>query len=172
MSLENCNNRESVAGSVIQATGTVEFEDGLRTGFLPGGCWYSFGRINSTPSGGASWSWGQCGCHKEPCQTEFQLCWVLRMGGIKLQLLCGVRIQLAVGFFPYPGMIPIPGSVQDETGNYLDSQFVSTLWTWGKIPLVIPTFLPMEGVHQTKQNQGFRTYFTRNPRLKAIESTR
>ena len=31
--------RESVAGSVIQATGTVEFEDGLRTGVLPGGCW-------------------------------------------------------------------------------------------------------------------------------------
>ena len=30
---------ESVAGSVIQATGTVEFEDGLRTGVLPGGCW-------------------------------------------------------------------------------------------------------------------------------------
>ena len=29
----------SVAGSVIQATGTVEFEDGLRTGVLPGGCW-------------------------------------------------------------------------------------------------------------------------------------
>ena len=32
-------NRESVAGSVIQATGMVEFEDGLRTGVLPGGCW-------------------------------------------------------------------------------------------------------------------------------------
>ena len=31
--------RESVAGSVIQATGTVEFEDGLRMGVLPGGCW-------------------------------------------------------------------------------------------------------------------------------------
>ena len=31
---------ESVAGSVIQATGTVEFEDGLRTGVLPWGCWY------------------------------------------------------------------------------------------------------------------------------------
>ena len=29
----------SVAGSVIQATGTVEFEDGLRTGVLLGGCW-------------------------------------------------------------------------------------------------------------------------------------
>ena len=31
--------RESVAGSIIQATGTVEFEDGLRTRVLLGGCW-------------------------------------------------------------------------------------------------------------------------------------
>ena len=30
---------ESVAGSVIQATGTVEFEDGLRTGVLQEDCW-------------------------------------------------------------------------------------------------------------------------------------
>ena len=29
---------ESMAGSVIQATGTVEFEDGLKMGVLPGGC--------------------------------------------------------------------------------------------------------------------------------------
>ena len=39
-------NCESVSGAVIQATGMVEFEDGLRTGILPlrtgvlpGGCW-------------------------------------------------------------------------------------------------------------------------------------
>ena len=32
-------NREFVADSVIQATGTVEFEDGLRMGVLFGGCW-------------------------------------------------------------------------------------------------------------------------------------
>ena len=51
------------------------------------------------------------------------------MGGIKLQLLCGVSIELAVGFLPYPGMIRIPGSVLDETGNYLDFQFVSPVWT-------------------------------------------
>ena len=49
---------------------------------------------------------------KDPCQTEFQFCRVPRMGGIKLQLLCGVRIELAVGSLPYPG-------------NYLDFQFVS-----------------------------------------------
>ena len=30
---------EFVAGSVIQATGTVEFEDGLRTGVLQEDCW-------------------------------------------------------------------------------------------------------------------------------------
>ena len=34
---------ESVADSVIQATGTLEFEDGLRTGVLPGACWYPCG---------------------------------------------------------------------------------------------------------------------------------
>ena len=72
------------------------------------------------------------------------------MGGIKLQLLCGVRIELAVGSLPYPGMIRIPGSVLDETGNYLDSKFLGPVLTLGKIPLGIPTFLPMEGVHQTK----------------------
>ena len=65
--------------------------------------------------GGAGWSWGRCGCHKDPCQTEFQFCQVLRMGSIKLQLLYGVRIELAVGSLPYPG-------------NYLDFQFVSPWW--------------------------------------------
>ena len=35
---------ESVAGSAIQATGTVEFEDGLKTGVLLGGCWCPLGR--------------------------------------------------------------------------------------------------------------------------------
>ena len=30
---------KSVPGSVIQATRTVEFENGLRTGVLLGGCW-------------------------------------------------------------------------------------------------------------------------------------
>ena len=62
--------------------------------------------------GGVGWSWERCGCHKDPCQTEFQFCRVQRMGGIKLQLLFGVRIEMAVGSHPYPG-------------NYLDFQFVS-----------------------------------------------
>ena len=33
------NNQEFVVDSVIQASGTVEFEDGMRTGVLLGGCW-------------------------------------------------------------------------------------------------------------------------------------
>ena len=32
------DNLESVVGSVIQSTGTADFEDGLRAGVLPGGC--------------------------------------------------------------------------------------------------------------------------------------
>ena len=48
---------------------------------------------------------------RSPFQTKFQFCRVPRMGGIKLQLLCGVRIELAIGSLPYPG-------------NYLDIQFV------------------------------------------------
>ena len=35
-------NQESVASSVIQATGTAEFDDGLRMGVFLGGCWYHF----------------------------------------------------------------------------------------------------------------------------------
>ena len=38
-----------MAGSVIQATGTVEFEDRLRTGVLPGDCWYTCGAVTSSP---------------------------------------------------------------------------------------------------------------------------
>ena len=36
-------NRNSVAGSVIQASEPVEFEDGLKTAIFPGGCWYALG---------------------------------------------------------------------------------------------------------------------------------
>ena len=46
--------------------------------------------------GGAGWSWGRCGCHKDSCQTKLQFCQVPHMGGIKLQLLCGIRIELAL----------------------------------------------------------------------------
>ena len=64
--------RESVEGSVIQATGMVEFEDGLRTGVLPGG---------------AGWSWGWCCCQEVPCQTKFKLCQVPCFIGDKLHLV-------------------------------------------------------------------------------------
>ena len=48
---------ESVAGSVIQATRTGEFEDCLRTWVLPWGCWCHWGgrtypRINTNPPKG------------------------------------------------------------------------------------------------------------------------
>ena len=144
-------------GSVIEALARLEFKDGLRSPpwrlLVP--LWQPHLAQDQfcTAQEGACWSWKRCGCHKDPCQTKFQFCWVPCMGGIKLQLLCGVRIELAVGSLPYPGMIRIPGSVLDETGNYLDSQFVSPVWTWGKIPLGIPTFLPLEGVHSKNQNQ-------------------
>ena len=45
---------------------------------------------------------------KDPCQTKFQFCQVPRMDGIKLQLLCGVRIELAVGSLPYPDRSGFP----------------------------------------------------------------
>ena len=38
---------------------------------------------------------------RTPFQTKFQFCRVPRMGGIKLQLLCVVRIELAIGSLPY-----------------------------------------------------------------------
>ena len=92
----------------------------------------------------AGWSWGRCGSHKDPCQTKFQFHQVLCMGGIKLQLLCGVRIKMTIRSFPYPG-------------NYIDFQFVSLRrdrplagYPMCKPCLDMrqnPIFLLMEGVH-------------------------
>jgi len=47
------------------------------------------------PSGGEGWSWVGCSCHKDPISDQIPTCLVLRIGGIELQLLCGVRIELA-----------------------------------------------------------------------------
>ena len=48
--------RESVAGSVIQATGTVEFEDGLRTGVLQEDSWCPYsGRATLESDMARSW---------------------------------------------------------------------------------------------------------------------
>ena len=49
----------------------------------------------SNPSGGAGWSWFGCGCQKDLISDQIPTCLVLRIGGIKLQLLCGVRIEPA-----------------------------------------------------------------------------
>ena len=86
-----------MAGSVIQATGTVEFEDGLRTGVLPGDCWCpwcgrTYPRINTKPRGGG-WSWVGCGCHKDSILDLIPTSLVQRISGIKLQLLCADRIE-------------------------------------------------------------------------------
>ena len=74
---------------VIQATGTAEFEDGLRTGVLPGGCLYPWsGRtypIGSIP--GVQVGPGlDLVVIRTPFQTKFQFCQVPHLGGMKLQL--------------------------------------------------------------------------------------
>ena len=46
-------------------------------------------------------------------------------------------------------------------GPHWHSQFVNSVWTWGKIPLGIPTFLPMECVHSNKQTSS--KYFLISP---------
>ena len=85
----------------VQATATVEFEDGLRTEVLLGGCWCPCGsctypRINFKPPWGASWSCVGCGCHNDPISDQIPTCLVPGNSGIKLQLLCVVRIELAL----------------------------------------------------------------------------
>ena len=49
----------------------------------------------SKPPGDASWSLVGCGCHKDPISDQIRTCLVPRTSGIKLQLLCGVRIEPA-----------------------------------------------------------------------------
>ena len=49
----------------------------------------------SNPPGGAGWSWVGCGCQKDLISDQIPTCLVPRIGGIKLQLLCGVRIEPA-----------------------------------------------------------------------------
>ena len=49
----------------------------------------------SNPSGGAGWSLVGCGCQKDLISDQIPTCLVPRIGGIKLQLLCGVRIEPA-----------------------------------------------------------------------------
>ena len=80
----NQNKRVSVAGSVIQAPGTVDFEDGLRMGVLPEVIVVTPLIPGSVPI--TSWRWGLVlGVNQIPT------CLVLRISGINLQLLCDVR---------------------------------------------------------------------------------
>ena len=46
-------NRQSLAGSVIAGIGTMEFQDGLRTGFLPGVFWCPCGDCTQPKNTGA-----------------------------------------------------------------------------------------------------------------------
>ena len=49
----------------------------------------------SNLSGGTGWSWIGCGCQKVPISDQIPTCLVPRISGIKLKLLCGVRIEPA-----------------------------------------------------------------------------
>ena len=49
----------------------------------------------SNPSGAGGWSWVGFGGQKDPISDQIPTCFVLRICGIKLQLLCGVRIEPA-----------------------------------------------------------------------------
>ena len=82
-------NRESVAGSLIHSTEMSEFENGALEVAAP------ILESISNPSGGAGWSWVGCGCQKDLISDQIPTCLVPRIGGIKLQLLCGVRIEPA-----------------------------------------------------------------------------
>ena len=85
----------------------LKFEDGLRTGVLPGGYGgRTFHRINSKPPGIAGWSW--VGSH---------FCRVPRMVDIKVQL-CGVRIELAVRSLRYPRQSGAPGPTKPKPNQF------------------------------------------------------
>ena len=75
----------------------MEFDDGLRTGEIAGALVVATSTIESisTPPGDAGCSWVGCGCHKDPISDQITTCLVPRISGIKLQLLCGVRIEPA-----------------------------------------------------------------------------
>ena len=49
----------------------------------------------SNPPGGAGWSWVESDCQKDSISDQIPTCLVLCIDGIKLQLLCGVRIEPA-----------------------------------------------------------------------------
>ena len=107
-------------------------------------------------SWGSEWSWFRCGCHKDPIRTKFQFCWVPRMGGIKLQLLYGVRIDLAVGYIHYPG-------------NYLDFKFVSP--GWDRLLSGFPICKPCLDVRQNSSRDTHFPFYGRRPFQKPKPNT-
>ena len=46
-------------------------------------------------SGVEGWSWVGCGCQRDPISDQIPTCLIACIGGIKLKLLCGVRIEAA-----------------------------------------------------------------------------
>ena len=94
---------ESVVGSVIQPNVIVAlgWESSLEAAGALRAAAPSLGSIPN-PSGGAGWSWGQCGCHRDPPvrpnsrSAEFCTSVVLDHS------CCVVRIELAIGSLPNP----------------------------------------------------------------------
>ena len=84
-----------MAGLVIQATWRTEFEESSMETVGALGAAAPILESISNPSGGAGWSWVGCGCQKDLISDQIPTCLVPRIGGIKLQLLCGVRIEPA-----------------------------------------------------------------------------
>ena len=65
-----------MAGSVIQGTGTVKFEDGLSTGVLPVGFWCHFATALSMGSSSIHFlGMGAVKLSYGPCLTKFQSTW-------------------------------------------------------------------------------------------------
>ena len=98
----NVNTLESVAGSITQASGTLN----LRMAWVRESSMEAAGTLLMAASSPVSipnppWSADQslewCCCHKDPCQNKFQLCQVLRLSSIELQLLgCQDRIGFRI----------------------------------------------------------------------------
>ena len=87
-----------MVGSVIHAIGALEFEDSLRIGVLPGGCWYILLTALSLESilissWGAGWSWVYL--PHGPLSDQDPTCLIPNISAINVKLLHGINIKLA-----------------------------------------------------------------------------
>ena len=57
------------------------------------------------PQEGAGWSWSCVVVISSSCQTQLKFCQVLCISGMKLHLLCGIMIKMAVGSSLIPGSV-------------------------------------------------------------------